>query len=455
MKFQFFQVILACLLLSPVSVGQSKEKIALKAHKKYEQLGYTEAIELYQQGNINLDAMERIAGSYRMKGDSWSAARWYALVVRESTNPLNFLYYAQALQSNGDTEKAKEYYLKYNRSMGYNRMSDKRGQQQAAAIAGLNVCQLPSDIEVRNESAINSDKLDYSPAFFSNGIVFVSNRATDEPEKDSWTGEDYASLYYVPVNNNNQPVQPELFKLTPDSRFHNGPANFSRNGELAFLTKNHEIQGRKRAGKQEWSLKIYAANRLGDVWTLPVVLDLADQTANDVHPALSPDGMKLFFSSDRPGGYGGMDLYVASFRGGRWGHPVNLGPAINTAGNETFPFVADDGSLYFASDGWGGMGGLDIFYAEVEEGIFFKEAMNLGGPFNSPKDDFGFILAPSGKEGYFTSAREGGVGKDDIYHFTGITLFRPMTGGVQVPDFQHRKDMGSGLLPGIQTLTGN
>ena len=129
------------------------------------------------------------------------------------------------------------------------------------------------------------------------------------------------------------------------------------------------------------------------------------------------DGQKLYFASDREGGFGGMDLYVSTFSAGKWSAPENLGSTINTPGNELFPFIYDDGTLYFASDGWGGLGGLDNFYVEKKDEFMWGEAINLDKPFNSNKDDFGYILNVTGTEGYFTSAREDGLGKDDIYSF--------------------------------------
>ena len=438
MKFHYFQVLIACLLLSQVGLGQGKDKAAIKAREKYDQLGYNEAIELYQQGEPGLEAKQHIANSYRLKGDSWNAARWYAQVVAESTDPLDYLHYAQALQSNGDYEKAKAFFLKYNQSTGYSRSADKRGQWQAEAIGQLDSYMSTTDVQVRNERSINSEKLDFSPAFFKDGIVFVSNRS-GSPEKDAWTGDGFSSLFFVQVSSYGQPGVPVSFALGADARFHDGPVTFNPNGELAFLTQNREMPGKKRSARRQWNLKIYTTARSGEGWTEPMLVDLADELSNDAHPALSPDGMKLYFSSDRPGGYGGMDIYVTAFKGGTWGHPVNLGSDINTSGNETFPFIAANGTLYFASDGWGGLGGMDIFSAEKMEGIVFDKARNLGAPFNSPKDDFGLILAPSGKEGYFTSSREGGQGKDDIYRFSSPSPLSYQEEMIQMPDFQDDK----------------
>lgn len=436
MKFPFYQIVIACLLLSFSTTAQEKEKIAIRAQEKYEQLGFREAVELYQQGDNSPENIERIANSYRLMGDSWNAARWYALLMKDNTSPINFLYYAQALQSNGEYEKAKEFYLKYNQATGYSLNPDKRGQIQAEAIERLESFHGTTDVQIKNEWIVNSENHDFSPAFYKNGIVFVTNRPSAKTEKDAWTGDNYTSLYFVPVDELGQVGVPELFSFSPTAGFHDGPVSFNPKGELAFLTKNQELRGKKRSGKREWNLKIHTSARSGEGWSAPVPVDLADETSNDAHPALSPDGMLLYFSSDRPGGYGGMDLYAARFKGGKWGHPVNLGPAVNTAGNEVFPFVTAEGTLIFASDGWGGLGGLDIFFAEKSGEMAFRDAINLGTPFNSSQDDFGLILTPSGKTGYFSSGRDGGRGKDDIYRFSAQSPILFGKNLTQAPDLQ-------------------
>jgi outer membrane protein OmpA-like peptidoglycan-associated protein len=135
------------------------------------------------------------------------------------------------------------------------------------------------------------------------------------------------------------------------------------------------------------------------------------------HPALSPDDSRLYFVSDMPGGFGGTDVYVVEYNNGQWGTPVNMGKEINTEGNEMFPFVDASGVLYFSSDGHEGVGGLDVFMAELKEGIAYKGVENLGAPINSEKDDFGFITNKDRSTGYFSSNRKRGVGDDNIYSF--------------------------------------
>jgi outer membrane protein OmpA-like peptidoglycan-associated protein len=135
------------------------------------------------------------------------------------------------------------------------------------------------------------------------------------------------------------------------------------------------------------------------------------------HPALSPDDNKLYFVSDMPGGFGGTDIYVVEFRKGNWSSPINLGREINTEGNEMFPFIDEKGNMYFSSDGHEGLGGLDIFYVAMKEGIPVNDIMNLGSPINSEKDDFGLITNGNRSSGYFSSNRKRGYSDDNLYSF--------------------------------------
>jgi outer membrane protein OmpA-like peptidoglycan-associated protein len=428
MKLLNFIVFLLLLptLFTYAQNGETVKTANSKADKLYQKLGYKEAIELYKQGKLDMASMEHIANGYRLNHDTQNAEKWYAQIVLSSENPVNFLYYAQTCQSNGNLNKAKEFYLKYDKMMGVN---DKRGSRLAAAIDRMIELKNPDEVVVTNVSAINSGKLDFSPAFYENGIVFVSTREPDgelkklTSTKDLWTGDDFAALYFAKSKADGNLDKPENFSTSLSTRFHEGPLAFSKSGDQVFFTRNNvknnawTLLKQLAKGRDELKLKIYSAEKSGDDWESPKRLELDDVKANDAHPSLSADGQKLYFSSDREGGFGGMDLYVATFSNGEWSSPINLGASVNTPGNELFPFIFDDGTLYFSSDGWGGLGGLDIFYADKIDDQSWGEAVNLGAPFNSNKDDFGYILDVLGTEGYFTSAREGGAGKDDIYRF--------------------------------------
>ena len=175
-------------------------------------------------------------------------------------------------------------------------------------------------------------------------------------------------LFYAKRNDNDDLHKAEEFSLDLNTKFHEGPVCFSKNGERIYFTRNHFNKNKRVDNKDGiMRLQIYTASKEGNDWGEPYELPFNTKEFEEAHPAISPDGKFLYFASDRTGGKGGMDLYVSEFKDGKWGDPKNLGDQINTPGNEVFPFVHDDGTMYFASNGWGGLGGLDIFSTTVDD----------------------------------------------------------------------------------------
>ena len=233
-------------------------------------------------------------------------------------------------------------------------------------------------------------------------------------------------LYYVTMDSlvedsgQGQPPfgTPRKFSAELDSKAHEAIVSFSQDQQEIFLTRNRLPKKRDRDGAI-LRLEIMHASRVDDgTWGPLQALPFNDDAYSIAHPALSPDGKRLFFSSDMPGGFGGKDLYVSYREEEGWGTPINLGPAINTEGNELYPFFHDNGQLYFSSDGHVGLGGQDIFRSMEAAENEWEAAENMGYPINTGFDDFSIIVDETGGEGYFASNRKGGIGADDIYHFT-------------------------------------
>lgn len=400
-----------------------------KAAQIYEDLGYKAAIPFFEnKEELSADDIIKIANSYRLNHDVVNAELWYAQVVEQTPEPIYFLYYAQALHSNKKYELAKAYYQKYQDSMGEVGF-DQRGAQLANAIEQLHQFK-HTDAIIKNESSINTDKLEFSPSFFKDGIVFVSTidpkyrKKKDKVKEvnknlDFWINDNFMTLYFASKGDNDLLEEAELFSGNLSTKYHEGPLSFDAAGERIFFSRNQYLKGKKKTDKKGiLKMNIYSAIKMGDEWVEEKEFPWNTQAHEEVHPSLSADSKRLYFASDRPEGYGGMDLYYTDFQEGTWQYPVNLGPTVNTPGNELFPFIHQDGTLYFASDSWGGLGGLDIFSTKLIENNQWQQPTNIGTPFNSPKDDFGFILNKEGTAGYLSSAREGGKGKDDIYSFS-------------------------------------
>jgi outer membrane protein OmpA-like peptidoglycan-associated protein len=278
-----------------------------------------------------------------------------------------------------------------------------------------------------NEKTVNTPKLDFSPTFYEDGIVFLSSTPENDKSakvKDSKISEQTFTIKIGRRGPEGVLNTPEVYAKELTSRFHEGPLSFDETVQNVFFSRNDseadeliqtkcQVSGERCARQQ-----IYTSQRQGDTWSAPKKISINNPEYAFQHPSLSIDGKKLYFSSNMPGGQGGYDIWVTNKIGEDWGEPINLGPKINTAGREAFPFIHTDGTLIYASDGLGGAGALDVFYALAEKNKSFTAPVNIGLPINSDGDDFGLILDLERKNGYFTSNREGGYGSDDIYSFT-------------------------------------
>jgi outer membrane protein OmpA-like peptidoglycan-associated protein len=307
-------------------------------------------------------------------------------------------------------------------------------------------------VTVTNATGLNSKNTDYSPAFYDNGIVYVSSRKKTGAQ-DRKTGETFSELYFAPFDPNLMPASPHKFSLDINSQLHEGPVTFSRDLKTMFYTQNNQRDGVPKAGRDGVvRLKIYEAKRGPIDWVPRGELPFNSDEYSCLHPSLSADGKMLYFSSDMPGGAGGFDLYVSERQpDGTWGTPRNLGPTVNTDKSEVFPFVHPNGTLFFSSNGHANnLGGLDIFFVDRNDDGS-ESVVNMDTPYNSPEDDLGFIIDDELKRGFFTSNRKGdargaggSIGKDDIFAFTiekGIEGVRPTTrpGRIVVTDVRTGK----------------
>jgi len=294
---------------------------------------------------------------------------------------------------------------------------------QKALYTGILFClslqmnaQTSPAITIISCSAANSDKLEFSPTYYHNGLVFATSRS-EKGAVDKKIDEHFFELYYAEIAPSGLPMQPYFFSPALTSRLHEGPVAFNRGFTKIYFTRNNVQDGVvKKDADGDVKLQIFEAEKSPADWTNLHSLPFNKVDYSCAHPSLSADERMMYFSSDMPGGYGGMDLYKVEKSGETWGNPINLGPKINTSDNEIFPFTHPDGVLFFTSDRKGGLGGLDIYKVNVSLGGVI-ESVNIGAPYNSSADDLGIIMNMDGTKGYFSSARAGGLGKDDLYYF--------------------------------------
>ncbi len=274
-------------------------------------------------------------------------------------------------------------------------------------------------VVIIGEPSINSEGLEFSPAFYQNGIVFISSNTKSKKKLfDKRQGKKTSSIMIALRGGLGVLAQPDVFAAELTTTFNEGPVTFDRANEMIYFSTNHQAKGKEMKAKDGLvKQKIQSAKKIGDTWQEIQDMPFSNVEYSVVHPTISVDGSALYFASNMPGSIGGMDIYVCKKTGDSWGEAMNLGARINTDKDEAFPYIHPDGTLYFASTGRNSLGGFDIFASKTNNGNF-SEPKNIGKPFNSENDDFGFILDLEQKNGYFTSNRKGGKGEDDIYSFS-------------------------------------
>lgn len=409
---------------------QAQSFITKEADRAMQDLDYVTAINLYQQillrESDNNGIKIKLADCYRQINDTENAERWYAESIRsKDAKPVHRLYYGMMLQANGKCDKAKAWFTQYTAD----KPDDVRGQHLALACdAKTALMEAGKGIYTVQHLPVNSNMDDFAPTIRGNQLLFSSER--EEPSAvrrtSQFSGNPFAELYVSIFDASaDHPAkfhydEVKKFGKHVNSKYHEASIAFSPDGQTLFFTRNSFLNG--KTGRSETGLlklKIYTASAdVSETQQTMQELPFCSNEYNTAHPSLNADGKRLYFSSNKPGGYGGMDLYVSEWEGGRWGMPINLGPDINTEGNEIFPYISPDSRLYFASNSHVGLGGLDIYYATPKGKGDWNTPVNLGAPINSTGDDFGISFSENGSWGVFTSNRTGGKGGDDLYGFT-------------------------------------
>lgn len=276
-------------------------------------------------------------------------------------------------------------------------------------------------VRLQNSNVLNLPGTDYAPAFYDNGIVFVSARNKRGPRDES-TKEPYTEHYFAAYDalGNLMPPQKFPFNTLISSEIAEGAVTFTQDHGTALIVRPNNVDGVVKKGKTGLvTKKIYKTYYGFPDWTKPVELPFNSDEYDCVNPSISKDNKFLYFASNMPGGYGGYDLYVSEYsKDGGWGTPKNLGPTVNTDKQDMFPFISFSGTLYFASNGrTNSMGGMDIYYVNNPRNNP-DEVVNMGEPFNSADNDFSFIIDEDGHSGFFASNRKDlSYGKDDIFQF--------------------------------------
>jgi hypothetical protein len=383
---------------------------------------YREAITFYlealEKSPYDYQLFKKLGECYRLSGDREEALSYYEkCMITGKFHKDDSIQYARLMLYSGKLEKASAIVAEL-----LQRSPDDNEPKRMADCCSFAVNQLlRSNLPlINNVEMLNSPQSEYATAFFRDSLVFASTRLNRDFLSIDKPNEEGSSEFYITF------PDPESQKFTKPTRINNNLSTIS--GKDAF-TFSPEAGLALFSGYDQDSAKsrIYQARLKGKRWVDIKPVNIGVSGCNDMHPSLSADGKNLFFISDRPGGYGGNDVWKSILSvTGTWTEPVNPGPAINTDKDEVYPFISGDSLLFFSSEGHTGMGGLDIFAAGIRNNKF-ENPVNIGAPFNSTCDDFGIILTDKGSGGYFCSDRIH-ERKDDIFEFNILTI--PVAGKI-------------------------
>lgn len=381
-----------------------------QGNKKYDAYAYSDAVTQYKKSIEKeplYEAKSKLANSYRLMNNLPAAEETYReLVAMEGVTPQDQFFYGKVLMQNKKYDEAKKAFQTYAASVPDDQVVKEL----------ISACENPKKFDNQMDTcaySINPIELSGTSAAFGGstynfGVVFAAQTIVEGKKgRDPYSGLSFMDLYYTKKDKAGKWSAPEALKGGVNSEYHDAFATFSADGQTMYFTRTNQFKGKiKKTATNEANLKILKAVLLEGEWTNIEEFPYNSDEYSNGHPALSPDGKKLYFSSDRPGGFGQTDLYVCNWNGTSWDEPKNLGASINTAGREMMPNMGFNDKLYFSSDGHAGMGGLDIFTSKLS-GESWSTPVNVKSPINSSKDDFNFNLDADGKVGNLSSTRSG------------------------------------------------
>jgi outer membrane protein OmpA-like peptidoglycan-associated protein len=376
-------------------------------------------LEVARSGYESENLFKKLGDSYYFNNDQEKALEWYQKLYDLNQNlSKEYLFrYAQSLKSVKRYEESDKIMLEFDAL----NETDSRVSKLKKERNYLELIDMQSGRFEMEKASINSDYSEFSPSFFGKQLVFASNRPISSSVKriHEWNNQPYLNLYSLDLSDSlDIDSDPVVFSEELNSKFHESSAVFTKDGKTVYFTRNNFSGNKLNRGEDGVSyLKLFKSKlNQESTWTKPEELPFNSDNYSVAHPALSKDNKTLYFSSDMEGTIGMSDIFrVKILEDNTYSSPENLGNLINTEGRESFPFVSDDGLLYFASDGHLGLGGLDVFVAVIKDKGELGEVFNLGRPINSNKDDFSFIINSKLRKGFFASNRGEGESSDNIY----------------------------------------
>ena len=417
------------------SKSSNKSKLIQKADYYFDKMWYAEAAALYEEAllkkekNYSYEIIQKTADSYYFNTNMEKAYEWYNILYDQYGKEMsadNVFKYAHSLKGTGKYARSKKLMRLYKKKMESGEVSSLEDPEPLPNEVVLDeILNSGGDYDIKNLS-INTEYSDFSPMFLdSSQVVFASAKDSSflNTRRYKWNDQPYLDLYVAKINEESQDLKDAIkFSKKINTKYHEASVTFSPDNETMYFTRNNYGKKLKRDKNGVNHLKIYVSKKVGDEWMEATEVPFNSDDYSTGHPALSPDGKKLYFVSDMPGSIGQTDIFVVDvLENNSFSDPRNLGPDINTERKEMFPFI-NDKKLYFSSDGHTGLGGLDVYETAYTEEDGFEEVKNLGQPINSNRDDFSYIINEENQQGFFASNRTEGKGDDDIYSFERLDI---------------------------------
>ncbi len=396
--------IYSTLLIIFISITAFGQKSDIRdGNKFFAQAAYIDAADAYEKvNNKTQEVLQNLGDSYFYTNQMKNAAEVYELLFLRHEGAIAPEYqfrFAHALMAQGNYVKANDL---MNELTGENWDHEKFVSELDTMVPH----KFKYDQVMNNQSSS-----DFGIGFYGERVAFASTRNQERPVYP-WNKLPTLDLYSAKMSEEGEMTDIVLFSNVINTDEHESSATFSQDGKVMFFDRTNEDRVKNENDVRVAHISLYRAENVDGNWTNVQKLPFSSDEYSVEHPSLSADGSKLYFSSDMPGGSGSFDIYVVDINeDGTYGTPRNLGPAVNTAHREQFPFISDENVLYFTSDGHQGFGNLDIFRTEGD----FTEVENLGASINGGNDDFAFVIKEKDEMGFFASNRRG---TDNLYQFT-------------------------------------
>ncbi len=425
-----FKVLIFSLLTVAIAFSQNKKVDRITDSEDYNEFAYIKTSEvllrLAEKGYESVELFQKLGNSFYFNNKMPEASKWYGKLVNmegdHEIDPEYYYRYAQSLKSIEDYENSNIWMQKFSDA----KPSDSRGRAFLSDVDYLADIAAASngDIEIKNLD-FNSELSDFGTNFYNGELLFASSRGGGRDYK--WNEQPFLDIYTVRRGEDGSFNKPKNLDKIVNTKLHESSVAFTPNDSVMYFTRNNFFKKKARRGEDGVNrLQLYRATlQFDDSWGDIESIHFNSRDFSVAHPTVNKAGTVVYFASDMKNTFGQSDIYMAPIlEGGVLGEPKNLGRLINTEGQETFPFINSDGDLYFASNGYPGLGGLDIYVVRDFEAILTSKGAkdyvieNVGKPVNSPQDDFAYYENLELKEAFFTSNRTGGKGDDDIYTFT-------------------------------------